>query len=158
MNEAPYHKDVWGNGDMAPPFLRSCQLCRYSRTSQNFMEPKGSLPCSQEPSIGPYPEPDQSSPYNAILSVRPIKQTRITKWWTEEKKIRDSTVGIVNWLRDGRPGVRSSSPGRVKNFLFSMPSRSALGPIHLLYKGYRRIKRPVREADHSPISAEVTKM
>jgi hypothetical protein len=25
------------------------------------MEPKGSLPCSQEPAIGPYPEPDASS-------------------------------------------------------------------------------------------------
>jgi hypothetical protein len=32
------------------------------------MEPEGSLPCSQEPSIGPYPEPDQSSPYHCIPS------------------------------------------------------------------------------------------
>jgi hypothetical protein len=24
-----------------PDFLRSCQLCRYSRTSQHFMEPEG---------------------------------------------------------------------------------------------------------------------
>jgi hypothetical protein len=31
------------------------------------MEPEGSLPCSQEPSIGPYPEPDQSSHYQPIL-------------------------------------------------------------------------------------------
>jgi hypothetical protein len=33
------------------------------------MEPEGSLPCSQEPSSGPYPDPDRSSPYNPILSI-----------------------------------------------------------------------------------------
>jgi hypothetical protein len=32
----------------AEPFLRSRQLCSYSRTYQHFMELAGSLPCSQE--------------------------------------------------------------------------------------------------------------
>jgi hypothetical protein len=52
----------------AEPFLRSCQLCSHSRTSQHFKEPEGSSPCSQESSISPYPEPDQSGPYQSILS------------------------------------------------------------------------------------------
>jgi hypothetical protein len=33
------------------------------------MEPESSLACSQEPSTGPYPETDQSSPYYPILSL-----------------------------------------------------------------------------------------
>jgi hypothetical protein len=33
------------------------------------MEPEGSLSCSQEPSTGPYPEPDKSNPYHPILIV-----------------------------------------------------------------------------------------
>jgi hypothetical protein len=52
----------------AEPFLRSRQLCIYSRTSQHFMEPENSLPCTQEPSTGPYPQPDRSNPYHPILS------------------------------------------------------------------------------------------
>jgi hypothetical protein len=33
------------------------------------MEPKGSLPSSQELSTGPCPDSDQYSPYHAILSL-----------------------------------------------------------------------------------------
>jgi hypothetical protein len=33
------------------------------------MEPEASLPCSQEPSTGPNPEPDQSNQSNPILSL-----------------------------------------------------------------------------------------
>jgi hypothetical protein len=35
----------------------------------NFKEPKGSSPCSQEPSTGPYPELVRASPYHPILSL-----------------------------------------------------------------------------------------
>jgi hypothetical protein len=34
------------------------------------MEPEGFLPCSQEPSIGPYPEHDQSNPYHPNKSLQ----------------------------------------------------------------------------------------
>jgi hypothetical protein len=53
----------------AERFLRSCQLCSHSRTSQRFMKPEGSLPPSQQPSTGPYPEPDRSNPHHPILSL-----------------------------------------------------------------------------------------
>jgi hypothetical protein len=52
----------------AEPFLRSCQLCSPSGNTQHFMEPEGSIPCSQEPSTGPYPEPYQSNPLHSIRS------------------------------------------------------------------------------------------
>jgi hypothetical protein len=50
-------------------FVRSRQLCSQSRTSQHFMEPEGSLPCSQKPYTDPHPEPYQSNPHHPIISL-----------------------------------------------------------------------------------------
>jgi hypothetical protein len=64
-----------------------------------------------------------------------------------------------DWLRTGRPRSRSSSPGRVKNFVFSTSSRPALGPTQLPIQWVPGVKRTGREADHSPpTSAKVKKM
>jgi hypothetical protein len=59
-----------GNLHGAQYFVRSLQLLSYSRVSQPFMDPDGSLLCSQEPFTGPYPKPDESSPYYPILSFQ----------------------------------------------------------------------------------------
>jgi hypothetical protein len=76
---------------------------------------------------------------------------------------RDSEVGIAtSYGLDGRSG-RSSSLGRVKNFLFSRSSRPALRatqpPIQWVPGALSPgVKRPGREADHSPpTSAESRK-
>jgi hypothetical protein len=58
-----------------------------------------------------------------------------------------------DWLQDGRLRGRSSSPGRVKNFLFSTSSRPAVGPTQPPIQWVRGalspgVKRPGREADH----------
>jgi hypothetical protein len=69
-----------------------------------------------------------------------------------------------NWLWAGRPRGWSSSPGRVKNSLFSMSSRPALGttqpPIQWVPGALSPgVKWLGREVDHSPpASAEVKKM
>jgi hypothetical protein len=36
------------------------------------MESEGSLPCSQEPATGPYPEPDESNLQSRTLFLSPI--------------------------------------------------------------------------------------
>jgi hypothetical protein len=68
-----------------------------------------------------------------------------------------------DWRRAGRPRCRSSSPGRVKDFHFSISSRPPLRPTQppiewvpgALSPG---VKRSGREADHwPPTSAEVKK-
>jgi hypothetical protein len=46
----------------AESFLRSWQSLSYSRNYVPFMEPEGSLPCSQQSITGSYHEPDESSP------------------------------------------------------------------------------------------------
>jgi hypothetical protein len=61
-----------------------------------------------------------------------------------------------DWLQAGRLRGRNSSPGRDKNFLFSKSSRPALGSTQPPIQWVPEVKRPGREADHSPpANAEV---
>jgi hypothetical protein len=71
----------------------------------------------------------------------------------------DSSVGIATGYGLDDQGGGSSSPGRVKNFHFSIASRPALGSTQPPLKWVPGVKREGREADHSPpTSAEVKKM
>jgi hypothetical protein len=76
---------------------------------------------------------------------------------------RHSAIGIAAGYGLDDRGVGSSSPGRIKNFLFSTSSIPALGPtqrpIQWVPGAFSPgVKRPRREADYShPSSAEVKK-
>jgi hypothetical protein len=75
-----------------------------------------------------------------------------------------NAVGMVTVYGQEHRGVKSSSPGRIKNFHFSISSRPALGssqpPIQWVPGGLSLgVKRLGREADHSPPTGpEVKKM
>jgi hypothetical protein len=63
--------------------LRSLQLLSYLRISQYFLEPESSLPCSQDPSTGAYPEPDLSHQLNKLIrfQVFTAVTTKETVFW-----------------------------------------------------------------------------
>jgi hypothetical protein len=77
---------------------------------------------------------------------------------------QDSSVGIATGYGLGDRGVGVLSPDRVKNFLSFTSSRPALGPTQTPVQWVTGaltpgVKRPGREADHSPpTSTEVKKM
>jgi hypothetical protein len=78
--------------------------------------------------------------------------------------IAQSASRYSDWLRAGRLRGWSSSPGRVKNFIFSASTRPVLRPAQPSVQWAPRalspkVKRQGREASHSPpASAEVKKM
>jgi hypothetical protein len=56
------------NSKKLSPSSEAASCAATQKFPNTLMEPVSLLPCSQEPSTGPYPEPDQSSPYHSILS------------------------------------------------------------------------------------------
>jgi hypothetical protein len=65
---------------------------------------------------------------------------------------RDSSVGIETRLPSGHPRNCGSNPGTCKISLSSETSGQVLKPIHAPIQRVTGIKRPGREAEHSPPS------
>jgi hypothetical protein len=85
----------------------------------------------------------------------------LTEWGVRVWDVTGSPDGSVG-IATGRPRGRSSSPGRVKNFIFSTSSRPALVPTRLSIQWVQGalspgVKQEGRAADHSPTSADVKK-
>jgi hypothetical protein len=95
---------------------------------------------------------------------RPVKGIALLfLYWPSNYRSRDIVVGKATGYELDDRGGRSSSSGGVKNFIFSTASRLAMRPTlppiqYLLAALSPTLKRPVREADHSPpTNAEVKK-
>jgi hypothetical protein len=171
--------------DPFPQTLPSC--CRWQQTCSGVF-PSGGLRKSQvHPADSTLPDTCYGSrptavPRDALLAVvgGPVGDNR--RLWTSSRSqnlfflrfvlnfrslkfIEIIAINLIHdWLRAGSPRGRSSSPGRVKNYLFSKSSRLALRstqpPIQLVPGALSPgVKRTGREADHSPpTSAEVEEM
>jgi hypothetical protein len=102
--------------------------------------------------------------YSVLIVVRNIPDSHHTRSPAKnsskplERPFRPWLPSVVNrqrysdWLRAGRPSGRSSSPSRVKNFLFSTSSRPALRPTQPSVQWVPRalspgVKQQRREAD-----------
>jgi hypothetical protein len=74
MNKAPVFLGCGVNTFL--PIVTS--RLNYSRISQNSVEPRGSLLCSNEPATGPCPETDESNSYYHISSRKYLNMKNMT--------------------------------------------------------------------------------
>jgi hypothetical protein len=47
--------------------IQKLVVAQLVKSPQSISEPEGSIPCSQQPTTYPYPEPDESSPHPFTL-------------------------------------------------------------------------------------------
>jgi hypothetical protein len=94
----------------AEPFLTSRQLCSYSRTFQHFMEPEGSVPCSQEPSTGPCPRLHEHFRNKLTFYDEEVLPPRPTPKRDQHELSSLFASCCVTWddIRHGRPHRRNT--------------------------------------------------
>jgi hypothetical protein len=63
------------------------------------MEPEGSLLCSQEPSTGPYPEPDQSNSYHPTLSLLRFQVPNLMSIFFRLGRLSKESVQVQGFFR-----------------------------------------------------------
>jgi hypothetical protein len=86
-----------------------------------------------------------------IASLVCLRSLKISFLYSKiHKKEPGTRSRYSGWLQTGRPRGRSSSPGRVKNFLFSTSFRPAREPTQPPSQWVPAVKRQGREPDHSP--------
>jgi hypothetical protein len=94
--------------------------------------------------------------------------------WVNDVTTAGCSLGIIfmeagyhsrrsDWLRVGRPRSCSSSPGRVKNVLFSTSSKPVMGPIQLPTQRYLGafslgVKQPGHEPELSQLVPRTKKL
>jgi hypothetical protein len=144
------------------PFRRqspvSCPTTHLNRPLFNFN--RSFVLLAEGPGTSPFAclSPVVDSQWFSAISVRPVP-TR-GRWYKNgpkgsHRRTKEILASNSDWPRVGRLRGRGSSPGRVKNFHFSMSSRPALGstqpPLQWVPgSSFPGVKRPGRGSDHSP--------
>jgi hypothetical protein len=102
-----------------------------------FMEPEVSSPCSKEPSTGPYPKPDRSSPYHHVVSTYLLNYlltyllTELSPSWEAANFATTQELPSILWNPKFHHRVQKGPP--------LVPNLSQIDPVHTIPSYLRSI-------------------